>query len=409
VHRRFAASSWILGVVALGVACASSKTAPSASAVASEAPPPAVSSAPPAGVPAPPPPAGPGVSSIVELDKNKCSPASIDVAQYLSREEIAIGATPTEIAVAYLVQTKDDAKVAFGGFDPTAHRLGRDRSVAGAQPNGLALFPGKDDWIVVWSDPDGFGFSRAKREPELHYETGRFGMMREVPLEDVAIAQSPDGMLAAASPFGTGGGQLTAFKFAATPGTVNQKPIGMTKSATKPHHPVMASDSDGFLLAWVEPDGHMRTVRLDASGALSGGTALLLGPAERKDLALLAYADGFFLVWSEGTTVAAVSLKKDGTLAGAPLKVGEGKWPRAAVSGAQLYVAYVAAEDKLVVAKLSADAGPTSAVRASDVGIRDPAVLAIAGSRVAVFSMEGIPAVATKKAVLHTFETSCVP
>ncbi|MFO0616381.1 MAG: hypothetical protein U0414_27565 [Polyangiaceae bacterium] len=390
-------------------ACGSPKATPSASAVASVETPPSASSEAPVEPPPPPPPAGPGATKFITADEAKCHLASIEVAQYLSRGELALATTPTEIALGWLVQGQGDAKIGVGAFDGQAKRVMRDRSIADTKTHGPVLYAGKDDWIVTWFEEDGLAFARTRKEPDNHYDIGKFSMMRDVPLDDLAIAQTPDGSFVAASPFATGGKQLTVFTFSSSPTSATKQSVGMTRSGTTPHNPVVAADADGFLLVWVESSSQLRSVRLDAAGKSSGGASTLLGPAKRTGLSLLGAEDGFYLTWSEGPLIAAVKLTKDGTVAAPPIKIGEGKWARPAVSGADLFVAYVIEGDKLVVVKARGGAAPTSGVVVADVA-KDPPMLGISGSRLATFSTEPIhQAVATKRAMLRTVDVACIP
>lgn len=395
-----------LALMAL-VACGSPKSTPTASAVTSEAPPPVASSAAPVEPPPPPGPAGAGATAFTPVEDPKCALASAEVAQYLSRGEIALATSATEIGMAWLVQQRDDAKIGVGAYDPMAKRVMRDRSVADTKV-GPRLYAGKDDWIVAWIDADGLSFARTNKEPANRYDVGKFSMMKEVPLDDLAIAPTPDGAFVAASPFATGGKQLTVFTFSSDPTATTKQSVGMTRSGTAPHRPVVAADADGFLLVWSEAEG-ARSVRLDTAGKSKGGATTLLGPGARTEMALLPTASGFYLLWVEGTSIAAASLTKDGTVASAPVKIGEGKWPRGALSGEDLVVGWVAEGEKLVAAKWTAGApGPTAGVKVSD-AVKDPPGVGVVGKRVAAFGTEPIPAVATKKAVLRTFDVGCLP
>lgn len=397
-------------VTLLGIAaCGSPKATPTASAVVSAEPPPVASSAAPSEPPPPPPPAGTGATKFLDPAEVKCSLVTSEVANYLSRGELAIATTSTEIALAWLVQGHGDAKIGVGAYDPQGKRVMRDRSVADTKSHGPRLYPGAGgDWIVAWFEEDGLAFARTRKEPDVRYDIGKFSLLKDVPLEDLAIARTPDGAFVAASPFGTGGTQLTVFTFSSTPTAPSKQSVGMTRSATAPHRPVVAADADGFLLVWSEADGHMRSVRLDAAGKSKGGTGMLLGPAARADVALLPSPTGFYLTWTEGTTIASAALTKDGTIGSPPVKLGEGKSPRAASSGADLVVTYLADGEKLVVVKSAAGAGPTAGVRLADVA-KDPPVIGVAGTRVAVFTTEPIPAVATRRAVLRTVDAACIP
>lgn len=388
-------------------ACGSPKATPTASAVASEEPPPVASSAAPAEPPPPPAPAGPGATAFTPVEDAKCAVATAEVAQYLSRGEISLATSATEIGMAWLVQQRDDAKIGVGAYDPMAKRVMRDRSVADTKV-GPRLYAGKDDWIVAWIDEEGMSFARTTKEPANHYDVGKFSMMKDVPIEDLAIAPTPDGSFVAASPFATGGKQLTVFTFSSLPTATTKQSVGMTRSGTAPHKPVVAADADGFLLVWSEAEG-ARSVRLDAAGKSKGGATTLLGPGARTEMALLSTSSGFYLLWAEGTVIAAAALTKDGTIASAPVKIGDGKWARGATSGDDLVVGWVAEGEKLVVAKWTAGGpGPAAGVKASD-AVKDPPGIGVVGKRVAAFGTEPIPAVATKKAVLRTFDVGCLP
>lgn len=394
----------------LVAACGSPKSTPTASAIASEEPPPptSASSAVPVEPPPPPAPAGPGATAFTPFDDAKCAGATAEVAQYLSRGEIALATSATEIGVTWLVQQRDGAKIGVGAYDAQAKRVMRDRSVADTKEHGPRLYAGKDDWIVAWFSEDGMSFARTTKEAANRYDIGTFSMMKDVPLDDLAIAPTPDGAFVAASPFATGGKQLTVFTFSSAPTAPTKQSVGMTRNGTAPHHPVIAADADGFVLVWAEADG-ARSVRLDAVGKSKGGATKLLGPAARSDMAILPTATGFYLVWAEGSVIAAAALTKDGTIAAEPVKIGEGKWPRAAVSGADLVVGWVGEGEKFVVAKWTAGAaGPTAGILASP-AVKDPPAIGVVGGRVAAFGTEPIPAVATKKAVLRTFEAACLP
>lgn len=395
----------LLGVVA----CGSKEAPPTPSAVTSVEPPPVASSSAPSEPPPPPAPAGMGATKFLDPGEAKCALASSEVAQYLSRGELALATTPTEIALAWLVQGRGDAKIGVGAYDPQAKRVMRDRTIADTKEHGPILYPGTGgDWIVAWFEEDGLAFARTRKEPDVRYDVGKFSLMKDIPLEDLAIAPTPDGAFVAASPFGTGGTQLTVFTFSSSPTAPSKQSVGMTRSATAPHRPVVAADADGYLLVWSEADGHLRSVRLDGTGKSKGGAAMLLGPAARENLALLPSSTGFYLIWTEGPTIASAALTKDGTIGSAPVKLGEGKSPRAAVSGGDLVVTYLAEGEKLVVVKSAAGAGPTSGVRLAEVA-KDPPYVGVAGTRVAVFTTEPIPNVATRRAVLRTIDAACIP
>ena len=96
---------------------------------------------------------------------------------------------------------------------------------------------------------------------------------------------------------------------------------------------MIAADGDGYAVVWVEEDGHLQSTRFDPTGKESGGSKLLVAPAKRTDLALIATTSGFELTWSEGESVITLGLTKDALPSGSPQIVGKGHWPRAASAG----------------------------------------------------------------------------
>jgi hypothetical protein len=398
-----------------GSSAPSASSPPAASASGSSAP--ASSSAAP---PIDEAPKGPGVSSAVAIDKAKCAPASMELATYLQRGELTIAARPGQIAASWLVQLKDKAQIGFAGFDAEAKRLARDRGIGNAREHAPTLFAsGAQDWLLTWLDGEGLAYARPRWEAQPAPEVAHLTTVKDVAPDDIAIAATLDGGLVVASPFGTQGDQLSLFVFAKPDGSQKAEALGFTKHAKKPHRPAVATDADGYALAWLEDDGHTAATRLDKTGReVSGAIPVAPKPAsgETSNLTLVATDGGFQLTWSDADTVYTRRLGKDASPLGPPLVVGKGRSPRSVAAGAHVYVAYVGDADgkaaQLLLARVEGDAVSASALRVSDgaTDVKDPPSIAVTGDRVAVAWTEQMsPIVSTKRATLRTVNASCVP
>ena len=364
-------------------------------------------------------PQGTGVSEAAPLDKAKCAPSTIELATYLQRGELTIGGRDGQVAASWLVQLKDKAQIGFAGFDGEARRIARDRGIGNARERAPTLFPSGPDWIVIWFDSEGLAYARPRWEAQPGPAVNHLTTVKDVPPDEVAVAPTPDGALVVASSFGTQGDQLSLFKFATLDGSQKAEALGFTKRATKPHHPAVAADADGYALAWIEEDGHVAATRLEQSGKEVGTSETVIPkPAATtvSDVTLVDTDTGFQLTWSDGEMIYTRRLAKDATPSGPPLLVGKGHSPRAAASKGAIFLTYLGEASgkaqQLLVVRVSSTGVSSSALRVSDgqTEVKDPPSVTLAGERLAVAWTEVMsPIVSTKRATLRTFNVSCLP
>ncbi len=360
--------------------------------------------------PAAPDVTGTPIATFTPADKAGCALQTADIATYLQRGEVAMAAQKAEVAVSYLIQLHgNEAQIGFAGYDALAKRIARDRGIGTATDHAPSIFTNNGGWIVAWLDEDGLAYARPAWEAEPHIPIDHLTQAKEVPPDDLSLVSTADGSLVAISPYGTGGNQVTLFRFG-VPGKAPEA-IGLTKRATQPHHPVVAPSGDGFGAVWIEGDGHLQSVFFDASGKPTSGSMLLAPPAKRADLSLLPTSKGFVLTWSEGDEVRTLALKGDATPDGAIHVVGKGHSPRMTINGDDIYLAFVGdaggKPEQLLLTKLPG----TTALVVSDgqTPVKDPPSIASLGARVAVLYTEAMStSVSTRRAILRTLDAACL-
>lgn len=364
-------------------------------------------------------PQGEGVASFGPLAKD-CAPAKAEIASYLQRGELTLAGRQGEIAASWLVQLKDRAQIAFAGFDAESKQLARARGIGTAREHAPTLFATGDQWTVVWFDPKGLAYARPVWEPQPGPDIDHLEAAKDVAPDALALTVAPDGSLVAVSPFGTSGAdELSVFLFAPLdPSAPSVKAVGLTKNAEKPEKPAVAADDNGFVLAWVEPDGHIEATRIDKSGNDLGPSTAVAPPfpKEKRSAPLLVKRDGgFFLAWVDDGVVLARALSDDVSVKSPIFRVGKGEWIRLVSRGPDALIAFVAeAEGKpkqLVLARLTENGVAKTGLRVSEsTEVLDKPALAMAGDRVALVWTEIMgPTVSTKRAWLRTLSEACIP
>jgi len=434
-----ATASLLVGLVAAG--CGNRKTeggsppAPSASAAPSGS----VAARPSAEVPAasssavqapPPPPSEPvgsGVGSFVAAAQTEaCKAQSGDIATYLQRGEVTAAGREGAIAAAWLIKlaaNKPGAQLAFAGFALDAKQVARARGIGTANEAAPRIFSSGAGWTLVWFDNEGLAYTKPRWETSPAPVIEHLGTVSGANADDVALAATPAGSIVAVAPFNMDKAQLGLFQFApideAAPAV---QALGATHHAHAPSKPAVAADAAGYTLAWHEGDGRIVVSRFDLAGkeideAYTLAAAPPAGAPARERVSLVATTKGAMAVWIEGDKILARAVDAAARPAEKTWLVGRGKAAALAPIGEGAIVVFLGQEggkdDQVLAVRLAASGEPSATgMRISDgTGpVKDPAAVTPAGPRLGFLWTEPMSnGVSTKRAVLRTIESSCVP
>lgn len=403
-----------------GAASASASAAPPASASASAgAPlPSAAASAEPAASAVsdtPPPGVTPPSSFTGARAEKACRAQTVELATYQTRGEIALAAQGDAVAASWRVRLagKREEQIAFSSFDKDGHPLARPRGVGNSAVDvPPRVFGAGSDWVVVWFDGKGLAYARPKADPLPPPDVAHLGAVGSEVAADVALAPWPAGGGVAASPFGADKSQLGLFVFAPAEGPA-VKAMGVTHHAKHPRRPAIAATAQGTFVAW-EDGGAILASRFDAAGK-EGASACTIAPAgpARERLALAATPGGAVAMWMEGDAVRTRALDASACPASPIWKAAEGKWATLVSLGESALLSWVAADGRLLAARLApTGAPPAKGIDASEgtTGVKDPPGLVVLGAR-AVFGWSEVmsPSISTKRLNLRVVDASCIP
>lgn len=369
-------------------------------------------------------PVGSGVTEVVPLAGNAaCKEKSVDVGTYLLRGELDIAARDNAIAAAWLIQLpgKPNAQVAFGGFDGEGRQLARGRGIGSSRDSAPSIFAaGASDWTVAWFDAEGLAHTHPRWESLPAAEVGHLSALAGEVAEHVGLAVAPGGSMVAVAPFGPDKAQLGLFLFAPLDAAAPAlKALALTHRANKPRTPAVAADAAGYHVAWLEDGDAIVATHFDAAGKEIDENALVAPPgAKRERLALAMTASGGVAVWEEDGSIRVRPVDASARPAGPIQIVGKGRGA-AVVGGGEgggAYVGWLGADGKteqqVLVTRLAPDGAPSAkALRVSGgtLAVKDPPVVALAGSRLAAAWAEPMgPVVSSKRAVLRIIDAACV-
>jgi hypothetical protein len=373
--------------------------------------------------PEPVTPQGAGVEEVVPQARvAECQPKEVELGSYLQRGEIAIAARDGAIGASWMVQlpNKQDAQIAFGGYDGQGKQIGRVRGIGTSREHAPMVFSTGSEFTVTWFDSDGLAYTRPAMDMSAPLTLQHLGAFKKELAGDVGIAATPAGSLVAVAPFGLDQGQLSLFLFAPTEaGAPPVRALAVSRRAKKPSRPSVAADAGGFTVAWLEEDASLFAARFDLEGKEAEGAKLIAaGGTERQTVSLVAAGSGTLAIWVEGDTVVARPLNARAQPSGPPQVVVKGaKWPKASALGDGALVCWVAQggpkEGRLQVARLKGDGSPSGKgleIVGEGRSVKDAPACAVAGGRAALAWMEVMSAtVSTKRALLRTIEASCLP
>ncbi|HVY44761.1 MAG TPA: hypothetical protein VHB21_02735 [Minicystis sp.] len=418
----------LLAAVAMAAACkgqresapARPKTAAPARSYAPSATPSA--SAPPSAAPASSAaapsdaPVGAPIAAFEPAKAKACKAASVDVAQYQQRGELAIAGSKDRIAASWLVQLtgKKQQQVAFGTFDPDAKLVGRPRGVGLSEHAAPRLFSVGGEWTVTWFDERGFAYARPKEDPLPAPEIQHLTAIGPGEDDEVGINVVGDEGLVAAVVLASHRDQVSLFRFASGD-AAGVRALGVTHHAKTPHHPAVAADAAGVTVAWFEAGQRILGSHFDAAGKEAPAVCTIAPGAkgERSALTLTATSAGSVAVWLDGGALRARGVDARGCPTSPIHEVGNGTWPRAVALTGGVLVAWVTPEGKLVAARLDAKGRPgEKGILVADApgGVKDPPAAGFGGGRAAFAWTEAMsPTVATRRMVLRTVDPACIP
>lgn len=348
-----------------------------------------------------------------------------DIATYLQRAELTVAGRDGAIAASWLIKlsaTKPGAQLAFAGFALDAKQLARARGVGTANEVAPRIFENGAGWTLVWFDAEGLAYTRPRWETAPPPTIEHLRAVSNAAADDVALAATPGGSIVAVAPFNMDKAQLGIFSFAPTDASAAPvQALGATHHAKQPRWPAVAADATGYTLAWHEQDGRIVVSRFDLVGkeideaytladAPSGGVA-------RERVTLVHTTKGALALWTEGDKLLARAVDQAARPAERTFVVGKGRFPALAQLGDGAIVTFLgqdgATADQLLAVKLSADGEPSAkGLRISEGtgAVKDAPAITPAGAKMAFLWVEPMSnGVATKRAILRTLESACVP
>lgn len=371
--------------------------------------------------PVPAEPIGTGVSGFVAAGQtDACKAQTSQVADYLQRGEVALAGHDGSMAAAWLIKlsaSRPDAQLAFAGFSLDAKQVARARGVGMSNEIVPRLFSSGAGWTLVWFDSEGLAYAKPRWETGP-VQTDRLRAVGSADAEHVSLAATPTGAIIAVAPFGTGNSQFGMFLFAPLePDAPAVQALGATHHAKKPRWPAVIADKRGYTLAWHEEGDQIVVSRFDLKGKELGEAVTLAEAATgRGRVVLTATTNGAVALWSEGDKLLARSLDGDAHPAAETFVVGYGKTPVLTSLGDGALAVFTGqdgtASNQVLAVKLGANGAPSAkGVRLTDTGpVKDPPAAVVVGSRAGFLWTEPMTqGVGTKRALLRTVETACMP
>jgi hypothetical protein len=368
-------------------------------------------------------PVGEGVGAFVAAGQTEaCKTQTGEVAAYLQRGEITVAGREGAIASSWLIKmsaTKLGAQLAFAGFDLYAKQVARARGIGTANEMSPRLFASGTGWTLVWFDAQGLAFTRPRWETQPAPGIEHLRAISGAAADDVALDATPAGSLVAVAPFNVEKTQLGLFLFA--PSDASAPPVqalGATHHAKTPKRPAVAADAGGYTLAWAEEDGRLAASRFDLTGKELADEPFSLAAAgtTRERLVLTRTEKGTIAVWSEGDRILGRAMDASAKPADTTYVIGKGRSHAIAPLGAGAIVTFLgqdaATSAQVLAVRLGPDGAPSAkGLRINDVGpVKDVPAVAAAGARTAFLWTEPMAGgVATKRAVLRTVDSTCVP
>ncbi|UQA58762.1 hypothetical protein [Polyangium aurulentum] len=369
-------------------------------------------------------PVGDGVGAFVAAAQTEaCKAMTGDVASYLQRGEVTVAGREGAIAASWLIKmsaTKPGAQLAFAGFDLDAKQVARARGIGSSSEMTPRLFASGTGWTLVWFDAEGLAFTRPRWETQPAPVIEHLRAISGAAVDDVALDATPAGSLVAVAPFNVDKTQLGLFLFA--PSDAAAPPVqalGATHHAKAPKRPAVAADAGGYTLAWEEENGRLAVSRFDLTGKELPDEPFTLaaGGTTREHLVLTRTEKGAIAVWSEGDRILGRAMDASAKPADTTYVIGKGRSHALAPLGEGAVVTFLgqdgATPDQVLAVRLGADGAPSAkGMRVNnDVGpVKDAPAVAAAGARTAFLWTEPMAGgVATKRAVLRTVDSTCVP
>lgn len=397
-------------------------TKASASASASSAASAASASASAATPPPPAEPVGTGVSGFMAAGQtDTCKVQSTQVADYLQRGEVSLAGHDGAVAAAWLIklsQAKPESQLAFAGFSLDAKQVARARGVGMTSDIAPRLFGAGQGWTLVWFDSEGLAYASPRWETSPAPKVDRLRAVASADADHVSLAATPSGAIIAVAPFGTDKSQFGMFLFAPIdPAAPSVQALGATHHAKKPRWPAVIADERGYTLVWHEQGEQIVASRFDLKGKELGEPATLAEAGDaRGRVAVTATPKGAIAMWSEGDKLLSRALDADAHPAPETFVVGYGKTSSLTPLGDGALAVFTGqdgtASNQVLTVKLGANGSPsTKGIRISDTGpAKDPPAAVVVGSRAGFLWVEPMSVgVGTKRALLRTIETACIP
>ena len=378
----------------------------------------AAGSAPAATVPLEPASPPPLPATFVGAKNEKaCKAQTVELATYQQRGDVALGGHPEGVAAVWRARLsgKPQEQVAFASFDAGGRPASRPRGVGlTTQEVPPRVFASGSQWTVVWYDDKGLAFTRPHAEPVPQPEITHLPAVGPEVAAEVALSTSPAGAVLAAAPFGAQKAQLGIFLFAPTDNVSTVKALGVTHHGKDPRHPALAAGTGGIFVVWDEA-GALVGSRFDAGGKENDRTCTVAPASDKRErLALAATRTGAIVMWMEGNRVRTRALDAAGCPASPIWTVAEGRWASITALGDTALVVWVAADGRLLAARLQPNGAPPP--RGLDAGegssgAKDaPAVIALGPGKVAFAWSEVMsPVISSKRLEMRLVDSACIP
>lgn len=376
------------------------------------------SSAVPASVPLEPPSPPPLPTTFVGAKSEKaCKAETVELAGYQQHGEVALGAHAEGVAAVWRVRLggKPQDQVAFASFDTEGRPTARTRGVAlTTQTIMPRVFASGTQWTVVWFDEKGLAFTRPHVESVPPLEITHLPAVGAGVAGEVALAASPAGAVLAAAPLGESKGQISLFSFAPVDSVSTVQALGATHHAKAPRGSAVAAGPGGIFVVWDEA-GALVGSRFDATGKENEATCAVAPAGDKRErLALAATRTGATVMWMEGTRVRTRALDASGCPSSPIWTVAEGRWASITTLGDTALVTWVAADGRILAARLGQDGSPPA--RAFDAGegssgAKDvPAAIAL-GTRKVAFAWAEVmsPVISSKRLAMRIVDAACIP
>jgi hypothetical protein len=345
-----------------------------------------------------------------------CKAQTVELASYQQRGDVALGGHPEGVAAVWRARlSAKQEQVAFASFDGEGRATSRPRGVGlttqDVQPR---VFASGTQWTVVWYDDKGLAFTRPHVEPLPPPEITHLPAVGPEVASEVALSTSPAGAVLAAAPFGASKAQLGIFLFAPTDNVSTVKALGVTHHGKDPRRPALAAGAGGIFVVWDEA-GALLGSRFDAGGKENDLTCTVAPAGDKRDrLALAATSTGAIVMWMEGNRVRTRALDASGCPASPIWTVAEGRWASITALGDTALVVWVAADGRLLAARLQPNgAPPKSGLDAGEgsSGAKDAPVAVALGAGKMAFAWSEVmsPMISSKRLVMRLVDAVCIP